>query len=83
MKAWEQELPASPNGLIARRLREFLNETADLDFAARLVRQGDKMKFADPKYEQKSSQWKLCFRAGKDATGAARALAEQWLKELK
>ena len=82
VKKWEQEFPANPNGLVARRLREFLSETADLDLAAKLVRQGDKMIFADPKYEQKSSQWKLCFRAGKEPTSAARALAEQWLKEL-
>jgi hypothetical protein len=40
------------------------------------------MVFADEKLEAKPAEWKLCFRAGKEATGAARAFAEGWLAEL-
>jgi flagellar biosynthesis GTPase FlhF len=82
LKEWEQRYPEDPNGLIANRLREFLSETKDLDYAAKLVKQGEKMRFADAKCEEESSEWKLCFRAGREATGAARVFAAEWLKEL-
>lgn len=82
LKEWEQEYPVDPNGLIANRLREFLAETSDMDYTAKLVAQSGKMRFADPKLEEKSREWKMCFRAGKDATEAARTFAAAWLKEL-
>jgi hypothetical protein len=68
--------------LIAKRLREFLAVSADVDFAAKLTSKNGKMIFENPSYEQKPGQWKMCFRAGKDATAAARAAAQAWLKEL-
>ena len=82
LKEWEQEHPVNPNQLVAGRLREFLDETKDLDFNAKLVAQYGKMRFADEKLEAKSREWKMCFRAGKEATGAARVFAAEWLKEL-
>lgn len=82
LKEWEQEHPANANQLIANRLREFLDETKDLDYTAKLVAQYGKMRFADEKFERKSSQWKMCFRAGKEATETACAFAAEWLKEL-
>lgn len=81
---WEAEWPQKPDKLVARRLQEFIDLSKSVDFAAKLV-DGEKgiKKFANPAYESKSSQWKMCFRAGKEATDAARGYAEQWLKELK
>jgi hypothetical protein len=79
---WNENFPENPNVLIAKRLRAFLDTSADVDFSAKLVPSGDKMKFADAKYEQKSSEWKMCYRAGRDAVTAARAVAAAWLKEL-
>jgi hypothetical protein len=38
--------------------------------------------FADPAVEAKPSEWKMCFRAGKPATEAARAFAQKWLNDL-
>jgi hypothetical protein len=43
---------------------------------------GGKMKFADPQLESKSSEWKMCFRAGKEPVDAARAFAAEWLNQL-
>ncbi len=80
---YEQRYPADPKVLIANRLRQFLELTKDMPWNAKLIPGYDgKMKFADPQLESKSSEWKMCFRAGKDATDAARAFATDWLRQL-
>lgn len=82
LKVWEEEYPADGRLLIKKRINEFLETSADVDFSAKLVPSGSKMRFADDAYEEKSSEWKICFRAGKEATEAARAFATAWLVEL-
>jgi hypothetical protein len=82
LKEWERRYPADPRSLIKSRIREFLAVSAGVDFAAKLLPRGDKMVFAGDQYEQKPAEWKLCFRAGKEATAAARAVAVTWLAEL-
>lgn len=82
MKRWEETAPPDPWTLIARRIRQFLDVTKDVDFSAKLVPQGSKMRFADARYEEKPGEWKLCFRAGREATEAAREFAKAWLAEL-
>ena len=79
---WKQEYPDDPKPLVARRLREFLQLSADVDFNAKLVTQDGRSTFANPAYQAKPSQWKMCFRAGKEATVAARAAVQAWLTEL-
>lgn len=78
---WNQEYPADPKPVIVKRLKEFLAVSADVDFAAKL-KTGEVSMFENPVYQSKSSQWKMCYRAGKEATGAARAAAQAWLKDL-
>ncbi len=82
LKEWETDFPPSADQLVANRLREFLDETKDVDYGAKLVAQYGRMRFANATYEQKSGEWKMCFRAGKEATEAARVFAAEWLKEL-
>lgn len=82
MKEFEGLFPADPRGLVAMRLRAFLDATRDLDFTAKLVEEGKVRKFADPALEAKPSEWKMCFRAGKPATDAAREFARKWLADL-
>ncbi|MDW7760399.1 MAG: hypothetical protein SCM96_07160 [Acidobacteriota bacterium] len=82
VREWEENFPADPRILIRNRIREFLETSADVDFSAKLVRSGSVMRFADSEYEEKSPDWKLCFRAGKEATEAAREFAKSWLAEL-
>lgn len=79
---WEKRTPADPKTLIADRIREFLETSLDVDYAAKLVKRGSLMRFENEDYEAKSSQWKLCFRAGKEAVASARAFASSWLAEL-
>jgi hypothetical protein len=80
---YEASYPVDPSVLVARRLREFLDLSKDVDFGARLVAApGGKMRFVNPAYEAKPQNWKLCFRAGRDVVGAARTFAADWLKQL-
>ena len=80
---WQREYPDNPAPAIARRLREVLALSADVDFIAALKTTEDgRSRFENPAYEAKSSPWKLCYRAGREATTAARQAVAAWLKEL-
>lgn len=74
----EKRYPSDANVLIKQRLQEFLSISATVDFNAQL----NGSMFANPEYEAKSGQWKMCFRAGKAVVEAAREEAQAWLKEL-
>ena len=82
--SWQKEYPDNPAPAIARRLREFLAASADVDFAAAVkpTEDGSRTRFENPAYEAKSAPWKLCFRAGREATTAARSAVSAWLGEL-
>lgn len=75
-------LPQDPKELVRMRLRQFLAQTADVDFNAQLKTVDGRQKFVVEDYEVKPSIWKSCYRAGRLATEAARAFAAAWLKEL-
>lgn len=79
---WEESHPADPGVLVGRRLQAFLTECGDVDFAAKLQTRDRKMVFVNPDYELKPSNWKMCYRAGPEAVGAARTAATAWLREL-
>jgi hypothetical protein len=79
---WNQDYPADPKPVIVKRLKEFLALSADVDYSAKLNGQGSAATFVNPGYQSKPSQWKMCYRAGKEATDAGRAAAQAWLKEL-
>jgi hypothetical protein len=80
---WQKDRPADSRVLIARRLRELLDVSADVDFDAKVVAAGSgRTRFADAENEAKGGEWKLCYRAGKDAVGAARSFATSWLQQL-
>jgi hypothetical protein len=79
---WNENFPEDPDVLIARRLRTFLDVSGSVDFSAKLVPSGTTMKFADPKYEAKPGEWKMCYRAGAEGVAAARAAAAAWLEAI-
>ena len=80
---WTRDYPLDPKPIVARRLREFLQLSADVDFNAKLkTTESGVSLFENPAYQAKSSQWKMCFRAGREATTAARAAVQAWLTEL-
>ena len=83
LASYEKQYPADPRVLIANRLRQFLDVSKDIAFDAKLIPAGGgMMKFADPQLENKSANWKMCYRAGKAPVEAARAFATDWLKQL-
>jgi hypothetical protein len=82
---FEADFPTDPNQRVARKLRGFLSDTADADFTARIIRLTDGpdgMEFITPAHRAKSVTWQLAVLAGPEATKAARAAAEAWLKEI-
>jgi hypothetical protein len=81
---WEKQYPENnPSLLIKAWLEKFLDETKDVDFSAETaVDQYNRELFVKQEYERKSSVWKLCYRAGKEATDTGRNLAQKWLNEL-
>jgi hypothetical protein len=80
---WSANYPATGREALKIRLREFLAESRSVDYAAQLVRRDGKMRFAKEEYENdRSSEWKLCYRAGKVPVEKARQLATTWLSEL-
>lgn len=81
MKAWQADFPANQQVWIARQLRAFLDATADVDFTVKLKFYEGLPFTDDPKYKGKW-QWAESAHAGREATAAARAAAEAWLKEI-
>jgi hypothetical protein len=73
-------LDKDPNVTVRRRLQQFLDETAGIDYDAKTS--GSSHAFVDAGYEAKSPLWKMGFRAGREATEAARAFAKEWMEEL-
>jgi hypothetical protein len=81
---WEVKYPTSPTPMIRNWLTDFLEASKDVDFRAELKDgQYGKKVFVNPEYEAKSSNWKMCYRAGRDVVDAGRASAQQWLNELR
>lgn len=82
LASWQEEYPPTAKELIHKRLVQFLEFTKDIDFNAKLVKEGNKMVFADAALEKKDGYWKLCFRSGKETITAARQYAQQWLSGM-
>ena len=85
MEDVERQTPADPRTLFARRLREFLDVTADVNFSARtisLTGGPDGIEFADKADRQRHWIWQEAVIVGPEATAAARAAAQAWLKEI-
>jgi hypothetical protein len=81
----EQQTPADPQKLFARRLREFLEITAEVNFSARtisLTDGPDGIEFLDRADRQRHWIWQAAAIVGPEATSAARTAAEAWLKEI-
>jgi hypothetical protein len=86
MEAWQKNQPPDSNTLVARILREFLDTAIDIDFAARqrvvVGEGGSGLGFVNEAYNKKPWQWRAAYEFGPEAIAAARAAAQQWLKEL-
>ena len=77
-------IPADPKALVARRLRDFLAATADVNFETKtisLTGGPDGIEFVDPAVRTRPLMWLEAVIVGPEATAAARAAAQVWLKE--
>ena len=86
-RAFWEALPADPRKIFARRLREFLDATADVNFSARTITlvlepNGDGIEFVDKANRERHWIWQEAVIAGPEATAAARVAASAWLKEI-
>ena len=80
--AWEKTYPLDPSILVKKRLQEYLQLAATVDFTAKLT-EPDKYKikkFVNPVYEKKSLKWKAIYRAGKEVNDVVTAFVKEWLK---
>jgi hypothetical protein len=72
-----------PKVALKKALTRFLQVSDGVDYNAPLLHRERRAYFSDPALEANPEIWKACFRAGKDATEAARGYARTWLNELK
>jgi len=79
---WENAYPESVNRFVAERLQRMLDATKDIDYNAELVEKNGRKMFVNQTYENKNTEWKQGFRAGKEVTETSRTFAQKWLSEL-
>lgn len=73
-----------PNVVIKKLLQQYLALANTVDFNAATHKNSyGQIVFTDAVNESKPSDWKMCFRAGKDVNAAAKSFAQRWLAELK
>jgi hypothetical protein len=83
LEQWEKEYPMTPAPMIRSWLKKFLEVSGSVDFNAQVQKDDNGMfYFVKSEYERKPSDWKMCYRAGKEAVDAGRAFATEWLAAL-
>ena len=80
---WEAKYPADKLVFIKERLKQFMEETSNIDFNAQLIDKNGKKYFVNPAYEHKGNRWKLAFRAGREVVEPARTIVQSWIAEIK
>ncbi len=75
--------PKDPRVNLRKALRHFLAVTDGVDYGAGLSLQDGRKFFSDKTFEAKPAEWKMAFRAGREASEGARAYVRAWLVELK
>lgn len=83
LEEWEAKYPVNKMLFVKERLKQFLEETNGIDFAAQLTEKNGKKYFVNPDYEHKGNRWKLAYRAGKEVVEPARAFVQGWIEEIK
>jgi hypothetical protein len=68
--------------VLKKRLAEFITLARSVNFHAQTKEARGRIVFVNPNDERRPKPWKQLYRLGPEATQAAIAVAEQWLKEL-
>lgn len=82
LKNWELQYPKDYRLFLKNRLQQFLDETAGIDFEAVTILKNGRHVFVNPEYEQKSKNWKMAWRSGREVVEAARIFVQRWMAEL-
>jgi hypothetical protein len=77
---WEKTYPNDPTPIVKKRLQEYLQLVATVDFNAKLTGTGKRQTFVNPVYEKKSLKWKAIYRAGKEVNDVVTVFVKEWLK---
>jgi hypothetical protein len=72
-----------PKVALKQALQHFLAATDGIDYGAALSTQNGKKYFASQALEAKPAEWKMVFRAGREAGEGARSYVKAWIAELK
>ncbi|MBK6938014.1 MAG: hypothetical protein IPH18_14890 [Chitinophagaceae bacterium] len=78
--SWEKAYPTDPSVVIKKRLQEYIQLAATVDFTAKLTGTGKKQTFVNPAYEKKPLKWKAVYRAGKEVNIVVTSFVKEWLK---
>ncbi len=79
---WEIDFPQDPMLFIKNKLHKFLDETAAVDYEAKLVKIEGTNYFEKRDYNYKPNSWKYAYQAGPELTGTVRAFVKTWVSEL-
>jgi len=84
LKDWQARYLPDSDAVIARALREFLANSANVDYTAKKgpLMNGAEFGFLNSAYREKPWQWNLSWEFGPEAIGAARTAAAAWLAGL-
>jgi hypothetical protein len=83
LSEWEAKYPADHMKFVKIRLEQFLEETDDIDFSAKLIEKNGIKYFVNPDYERRSNRWKMAYRAGEDVIQTARNYVQEWINEIR
>lgn len=75
--------PKDPSVQLRKALKHFLAITDGVDYGAGVSLQNGRKYFSNKAYEAKPAEWKMAYRAGREASEGARSYVRGWLAELK
>lgn len=75
--------PKNPSVQLKKALQHFLAVTDGVDYGAGVSLQNGRKYFSNKAFEAKPAEWKMAFRAGREASEGARSYVRGWLAELK
>jgi hypothetical protein len=75
--------PKDPNVQLKKALKHFLAVTDGVDYGAGVSLQNGRKYFSNKDFEAKPAEWKLAYRAGREASEGARGYVRAWLAVLK
>ena len=72
-----------PKVALRKALQHFLAATDGIDYAAAITVREGRRTFTNPAFESKPAEWKMAYRAGREASEEARNYVRVWIAELK